>query len=52
MAESEEIKSLLVKLKEESENVGFKHNIQKRKIMASGPIRSLQASLSIPNSRS
>ena len=52
MAESEEIKSLLMKLKEESENVGFKHNIQKSKIMASGPIRSRQASLSIKNSRS
>ena len=41
-----------MKLKEESENVGFKHNIQKSKIMASGPIRSRQASLSIKNSRS
>ena len=42
MAESEEIKSLLMKLKEESENIGFKHNIQESKIMASGPIRSWQ----------
>ena len=39
MAESEEeLKSLLMKVKEESEKVGFKLNIQKRKIMASGPI--------------
>ena len=39
MAESEEeLKSLLMKVKEESENVGLKLNIQKRKIMASGPI--------------
>ena len=41
MAESEEeLKSLLVKVKEESENVGLKLNIQKTKIMASGPITS------------
>ena len=41
MAESEEeLKSLLMKVKEESENVGLKLNIQKRKIMASGPITS------------
>ena len=41
MAESEEeIKSLLMKVKEESEKVGFKLNIQKTKIMASGPITS------------
>ena len=41
MAESEEeLKSLLTKLKEESENVGLKLNIQKTKIMASGPITS------------
>ena len=41
MAESEEeLKSLLRKLKEESENVGLKLNIQKTKIMASGPITS------------
>ena len=43
MVESEEeLKSLLVKLKEESENVGLKLNIQKMKIMASGPITSWQ----------
>ena len=41
MAESEEeVKSLLTKVKEESEKVGLKLNIQKRKIMASGPITS------------
>ena len=38
MAESEELKSLLMKAKEESEKVGLKLNIQKMKIMASGPI--------------
>ena len=38
MAESEDLKSLLMKVKEESENVGLKLNIQKTKIMASGPI--------------
>ena len=38
MAESEELKSLLMKVKEESENVGLKLNIQKTKIMASGAI--------------
>ena len=37
-AESEELKSLLMKVKEESEKVGLKLNIQKTKIMASGPI--------------
>ena len=42
MAESEEIKSLLIKVKEESEKVGLKFNIQKTKIMASGPITSWQ----------
>ena len=42
MAESEELKSLLTKLKEESENLGLKLNIQKTKIMASGPITSWQ----------
>ena len=43
MAESEEeLKSLLVKVKEESEKVGLKLNIQKTKIMASGPITSWQ----------
>ena len=40
MAESEELKSLLMKVKEESEKVGFKLNIQKTKIMASVPITS------------
>ena len=41
MAESEEeLKSILMKVKEESENVGLKLNIQKTKIMASGPITS------------
>ena len=41
MAESEEeLKSLLMKVKEESEKVGLKRNIQKTKIMASGPITS------------
>ena len=40
MAESEELKSLLTKVKEESEKVGFKLNFQKTKIMASGPITS------------
>ena len=43
MAErEEELNSLLMKLKEESEKVGFKFNIQKMKIMASGPITSWQ----------
>ena len=43
MAESEEeLKSLLMKVKEESEDVGLKLNIQKAKIMASGPITSWQ----------
>ena len=43
MAESKkELKSLLMKVKEESEKVGFKLNIQKTKIMASGPITSWQ----------
>ena len=40
MAESEELKSLLMKVKEESEKVGLKLNIQETKIMASGPIPS------------
>ena len=40
MAESKELKSLLMKVKEESEKVGSKLNIQKMKIMASGPITS------------
>uniref|UniRef100_A0AC11D3X1 Uncharacterized protein n=1 Tax=Ovis aries TaxID=9940 RepID=A0AC11D3X1_SHEEP len=42
MAESEELKSLLMKVKEESEKVGLKLNIQNTKIMASGPITSWQ----------
>ena len=42
MAESEELKSLLMKVKEESGKVGLKLNIQKTKIMASGPITSWQ----------
>ena len=40
MAESEELKSLLMKVKEESKKIGLKLNIQKIKIMASGPITS------------
>ena len=40
MAESKELKSLLMKVKEESEKVSLKLNIQKMKIMASGPITS------------
>ena len=40
IAESEELKILLMKVKEESEKVGLKFNIQKTKIMASGPITS------------
>ena len=42
MAESEELKSLLMKVKEESEKFGLKLNIQKMKIMATGPITSWQ----------
>ena len=42
VAESEELKSLLMKVKEESEKVGLKLNIQKTKIMASSPITSWQ----------
>ena len=42
MAESERLKSLLMKVKEESEKVGLKLNIQRTKIMASGPISSWQ----------
>ena len=42
MAESEELKSLLMQVKEESKKVGLKLNIQKTKIMASGPITSWQ----------
>ena len=42
MAESEAVKSFLMKVKEESKKVGLKLNIQKTKIMASGPITSWQ----------
>jgi len=42
MAESEELKSLLMKVKEKSEKVGLKLNIQKTKIMASSPVTSWQ----------
>ena len=42
MAEKEELKSLLMEVKEESEKAGLKFNIQKTKIMASGPITSWQ----------
>ena len=42
MAESEELKSLLMRVKEESEKIGLKLNIQKTKIVASGPITSWQ----------
>ena len=42
MAESKELKSLLMKMKQESEKVGLKLNIQKTKIMASSPITSWQ----------
>ena len=42
MAKSEELKSLLMKVKEESEKLGLKLNIQKTKLMASGPITSWQ----------
>ena len=42
MAESKELKNLLMKVKEESEKVGLKLNIQKTKIIASGPITSWQ----------
>ena len=42
MAESEELKNILIKMKEESKKVGLKLNIQKSKIMAAGPITSWQ----------
>ena len=42
MTESKELKSLLMKVKEDSDNVGLKLNIQKTKIMASGPVTSWQ----------
>ena len=44
MAESEELKTLLMKVKEKSEKVGLKLSIQKTKIIASGPISSVQFS--------
>ena len=47
MAESEELKRLLMKVKEESEKVGLKLDIQKTKIIASGPISSVQFSRSV-----
>ena len=47
MAESKELKSLLMKVKEENEKVGLKLNIQKTKIMAFGPISSVQFSRSV-----
>ena len=47
MAESEELKSLLMKMKEKSEKVDLKLNFQKTKIMASGPKSSVQFSLSV-----
>ena len=47
MAESEELKSLLIKVKEESEKVGLKLNIQKTKIMASDPMTSRQIDVEI-----
>ena len=50
MAESEELKILLVKVKEESENVDLKLKIQKTKIMASGPITSWQTDEETGNS--
>ena len=50
MAESEELKSLLMKVKEESEKVDLKLNIQKSKIMASGPITSWEIFLGAPKS--
>ena len=53
MAEhEEELKSLLMKVKEESEKVGLKFNIQKTKIMASGPISSVQFSRSVVSNSS
>ena len=50
MAESEELKSLLMKVKEESEKVGLELNIQKMKIMASGPITSWEIDAETGNS--
>ena len=50
MAESEELKTLLMKVKEESEKIGLKLNIQKTKIMAPGPIISWQIDEEFGNS--
>ena len=50
MAESEELKSLLMQVKEENEKVGLKLNIQKTKIMASSPIPSWQTDRETGNS--
>ena len=50
MAESKELKSLLMKVKKESEKVGLKLNIQKMKIMASSPITSWQIDWEMPGS--
>ena len=47
MAESKELKSFLMKVKEKSEKVGLKLNIQKTKIMASGPITSWQIDVEV-----
>ena len=47
VAKSEELKSLLMKVKEESEKVGLKLNLQKTKIMVSSPISSVQFSCSV-----
>ena len=47
MAESEELKNLLMQVKEESEKVGLKLNIQKTKIMASDPIKKVKWSRSV-----
>ena len=49
MEESEELKCLLMKVKEENEKIGLKLNIQKTKIMASGPITSWQSITQYPN---
>ena len=50
MAESEELKSLLMKVKEDSEKVGLKLNVQETKIMASGPITSWEIDAETGNS--
>ena len=51
MAEREDLKSFSMKVKEESEKVGFKLNIQKSQIMASGPITSWQIDGNMRNNR-